>query len=182
MAPPATVAPKAGSAAEVAPLTEEGSAEDDLEVADAMGSAVLQEPVPETDRPREAARDEASRRKAVAEGERRDAVGGMAARRLNLAPADALYARLLAASPPADAATARARRDAWRAFARDHASHAGADEARVRALEAGAELYRLGQDTRDLESLRVDAAAYLARPDAAQPDRVRALLREIDRH
>jgi hypothetical protein len=186
MAPPPTVAPEAGSAGAVATPpavalpAEEESAVDDREVAaDTVGSAVLQRRVPESDRPREALRDEAPRKKAVAEGERRNTVAGLAERRSPLAPADALYAQLLAASPPADADAARDRREAWRAFARDHASHAGADEARVRALEAGGELYRLGQDPRDLESLRADAAAYLARPDAAQPDRVRALLEQL---
>ena len=81
---------------------------------------------------------------------------------------------------PQDADAARAQRDAWRAFARDHASHAGADEARVRALEAGAAAYRMGGDPRDLEGVRAEAEAYLARPDAAQPDRVRALLRGLE--
>jgi hypothetical protein len=179
--PPATLAPDAPPDPGMLVVGEGRRAVDDRELAaGSVESASPQRRDAETDRPREAVHDELARKKAVAEGQGRSTAAGTAERRLNLAPTDALYAELLAAAPPADATAARSRREAWRAFARDHPSHAGADEARVRALEAGAQLYRLGQDPRDLESLRADAAAYLARPDAAQPDRVRALLRQLD--
>jgi len=72
-------------------------------------------------------------------------------------------------------AEARGLREAWRAFARG-AAGAEADEARVRVIEAGADAHRLSGDAADLELARRDAAAYLKREDAAQAERVRALL------
>ncbi|HEV8255090.1 MAG TPA: anti-sigma factor [Vicinamibacteria bacterium] len=82
----------------------------------------------------------------------------------------------LAARRPTSAAEARALRDSWRAWAGAHPEGARGDEARVRALEAGAEAWRLGHDPRDLAQLRAEAAEYLQRADALQKDRVRALL------
>jgi hypothetical protein len=85
------------------------------------------------------------------------------------------YAQL-AARRPRSAAEARRLRDAWRAWAKAHPERARGDEATVRAMEAGAEAWRLGRDPRDLAQLRQDAETYLARADAPQKDRVRALL------
>jgi hypothetical protein len=123
----------------------------------------------------------ATRRSEVPESEGRLGAGAAAIQtRARPTPADARYAWLLAGGPLQDADAARAVREAWRAFVRDYPSHAGADEARVRALEAGAQAYRLGHDARDLDDLRADAAAYLARADAAQPERVRTLLAQLN--
>ena len=54
-------------------------------------------------------------------------------------------------------------------------------EARVRAVEAGALAFRLGRDPLDRDRARDDARAYLARPDAAQAARIRALLDTLER-
>ena len=70
----------------------------------------------------------------------------------------------------------RARREAWRTFVGLHPKSPRADEARVRSIEAGIAAWRLGNDPVDLGQARVDAAAYLARPDAAQAVRVRAMI------
>jgi hypothetical protein len=72
---------------------------------------------------------------------------------------------------------ARRLRETWRAAAAHEASPAEADEARVRAIEAGIRAWRLGADPKDLARAREDARVYLARKDARQPDRVRAALR-----
>jgi hypothetical protein len=86
----------------------------------------------------------------------------------------------LAALPaPRTAAEARARWEAWRAVARANPKAREADEARVRALEAGALAYRLSRDPKDLAAVREEAAAYLKRADAAQAERVRALLADL---
>jgi hypothetical protein len=49
----------------------------------------------------------------------------------------------------------------------------------VRAIENGAEAWRLGADPADLTRVREDATAYLARSDATQGARVRALLESL---
>jgi anti-sigma factor RsiW len=85
----------------------------------------------------------------------------------------------LLAKKAGSAAEARALREEWRALS-EKALGGEADEARVRAIEAGVVAYGLGHDERDLARLRSDAAAYLERPDAAQAARVRALLRSVD--
>jgi len=85
---------------------------------------------------------------------------------------DALAAR----RPPRTAGEARALREAWHAFLASQPEGAQADQARVRAIEAGLAVWRLGRDPADLEALQAEAEDYLARPDAAQAERVRALL------
>jgi putative zinc finger protein len=87
---------------------------------------------------------------------------------------------VLARRTVASAAEARSLRDAWRAFARE-AAGPRADEARVRAIEAGAEAWRRGRDEKDRAETLTDARAYLDRPDAVQADRVREALRSLDR-
>jgi hypothetical protein len=180
--PPSTLAPEAPPAAGMLVLGEDGrAAEDRTPVAGSAESDSLERRRADADRPHEAARDEAPRKKAVAEGETRDAAADVLARRFNLAPADHRYFALLKAAVPRDAAAARALRDSWRAFALENPTHAGVDEARVRAVEAGLAAFRLAGDPRDLEGVRSDGNAYLERPDAAQPDRVRALLRSLEK-
>ncbi len=89
--------------------------------------------------------------------------------------ADERYQSLLD-QRPATAADARALRDGWEAFARDQASGPRADEARVRAVEAGATAWRLGGDAADLARVRAAARTYLAAESAPQRERVRAAL------
>ena len=89
-----------------------------------------------------------------------------------------IYEGLLA--PPARTLAAlRARREAWRSFSLEFPVSPRADEARVRVIENGAEAWRLGADPADLTRVREDAAAYLARSDATQGARVRALLESL---
>jgi hypothetical protein len=88
---------------------------------------------------------------------------------------------LLARRTVASAAEARSLRDAWRAVARDEAAGPRADEARVRAIEAGAEAWRRGRDEKDRAETRKEGRAYLDRPDALQADRVRAALESLER-
>ena len=96
------------------------------------------------------------------------------------APGEDRYRALLgrqADSPEA----ARKLHDDWNAFARSHPDSPRADEARVRAMEASALAFNLGRDPRDRERARAAAQAYLARPDAVQAARVRALLEKLAR-
>jgi len=75
----------------------------------------------------------------------------------------------------------RALREAWRKFARDHPEDPRADEARVRVVALGAEIARETSKSEDVAQLRADGTAYLARADARQKERVKALLVEFDR-
>jgi hypothetical protein len=89
--------------------------------------------------------------------------------------------RALVARPARTLAEARGLREAWRAFSLRHPEGPHADEARVRVVEAGAAAWKLSGDPEDLARARADAAAYLARSDAAQPARVRAALEDLER-
>ena len=91
---------------------------------------------------------------------------------------EARFKGLLAQSSRS-AAEARAARDAWRTFVRDDPAGPRADEARVRAIEAGAEAWRLGRDEADRADAEREARQYLARTDARQSDRVRAALAKL---
>ncbi len=91
---------------------------------------------------------------------------------------DQFFRRLMAPVPRTLAAL-RERREAWRSFSLEFATSPRADEARVRVIESGAEAWRLGADPADLSRAREDAAAYLARRDAAQAARVRAILESL---
>ena len=84
--------------------------------------------------------------------------------------------RSLAARRPTSAAEARALREAWEMFARDRPDDPRADEARVRAIEAGVTAWRLGGQTADRDTARAKALAYLAVEGAPQRARVRAAL------
>jgi hypothetical protein len=74
------------------------------------------------------------------------------------------------------AAEARALRDAWELFARDVPTDPRADEARVRAIEAGVRAWKRGHDPADLATARARGRAYLETDDPAQAARVRATL------
>ncbi len=93
----------------------------------------------------------------------------------------ASFGGLARSNAPADAVGWRERREAWRTFVAEHPESPHADEARVRVVEAGLEAWRAGGDPRDLDLAREDAAAYLARDDAALKERVRRALEAADR-
>jgi hypothetical protein len=97
------------------------------------------------------------------------------------APAGEDRFQLLARRTVSSAADARALRDAWRALARDLGTGPRADEARVRAVEAGIEAWRRSGDAGDRAEAERDARAYLERPDALQADRVRDALKVLGR-
>jgi len=78
---------------------------------------------------------------------------------------------------PGTAAEWRELREAWRHYAASRPDGARADEARVRVVEAGREAWRASGEPADEDVFRRDAAGYLARADATQPERVRRLLR-----
>lgn len=86
--------------------------------------------------------------------------------------------RRLEAVRPRSAAEWRRLRDEWNALAAAQADPLRADEARVRAIEAGREAWRRGADASDEDAFRRDAAAYLERADALQKPRVERLLAE----
>ncbi len=69
-------------------------------------------------------------------------------------------------------------RDAWRERVRADPEGPGADEARLREIEAAAQACRAGGDEEDARVLKHDVAEYLARAHAPEQDRVRRLLRE----
>jgi hypothetical protein len=93
----------------------------------------------------------------------------------------ASFSGLARSNAPVDAVGWRERREAWRGFVARHPESPHADEARVRVVEAGLEAWRAGGQPRDLDLAREDAAAYLARDDAALEDRVRSALDAADR-
>ena len=89
------------------------------------------------------------------------------------------FARLAAAAPRS-AEEWRVSREEWRTFAAAHATDPRVDEARVRAVEAAFEALRASGVAADRRTFDADAAAYLARKDASQKDRVRALVRRAE--
>jgi hypothetical protein len=113
---------------------------------------------------------------------RQKAAGGSAAGRVSSAvgSSDEKVFRLLQeAATPGTLAALRERREAWRSFTRDFPASPRVDEARVRVVETGIEAWRAGGDAADLALTRADAATYLARRDAAQALRVRALVETL---
>jgi hypothetical protein len=86
----------------------------------------------------------------------------------------------LASAAPRTAAEWRQARESWRAFAAAHPADPRADEARVRSVESSFEAWRAGRDAADRRVFESDARAYLARGDAAQRERVSALLRRAE--
>jgi len=93
-----------------------------------------------------------------------------------LASAEAEWRRLDASRPRTPAEWRRLREE-WRRFVARDPGSPQADEARVRMIEAGREAWRASSDPADEALFRKDAAGYLDRGDAAQSERVRALLR-----
>ena len=87
--------------------------------------------------------------------------------------------RALLARNATSAAQARALRDAWELFARDVPTDAHADEARVRAVEAGVLAWKLGHDPADLATARARGRAYLEAESAPQGARMRALVESL---
>lgn len=129
-----------------------------------------------------AAEEDLARPKATAPGARRREAVMVPAPALSAgraSSAEACSAGLLARGVPVSLAEARVLREGWRACLRDFPAAPGADAARVRMIEAGVDVYRRSGDEKDLEQVRADAAEYLARADAGQPERVRALLVEL---
>jgi hypothetical protein len=86
----------------------------------------------------------------------------------------------LTARPSQTAAELRALRAAWRGFLTRHPEDPRGDEARVRVVVASTELWARTGDARDRAEARHEAEAYLRRPDAAQKERVSALLVRLD--
>jgi hypothetical protein len=84
--------------------------------------------------------------------------------------------RVLQAEVPGSAEDARRLREQWRAFVAQAPPANQADEARVRIVEMGVQAWRLSNEPSDLILVKGDAEAYLRRDDAAQGNRVRALL------
>jgi hypothetical protein len=91
---------------------------------------------------------------------------------------DKRYEALLA-RPAASAAQARALREAWELFAHDVPGDPRADEARVRAIEAGVRAWTLGHDPADLATARARGRAYLEMENAPQAARVRTALEAL---
>lgn len=85
--------------------------------------------------------------------------------------------RRLDATRPRTAADWRALCDAWGAFAAAKPGSPPTDEVRVREVECLYEAWRAGGEAPDEEAFRAAARGYLARPDAAQRERVERLLR-----
>ena len=163
----AAVAPSAGYAAPPA-------ATDEPQKEHAPGAPQASAP-----QPRMEAESAATARDEEPKARRDKAALGALQRRAERAPAsDDRFQRLLHRTA-SSAAEARAIRDAWRAFAREEATGPRADEARVQAVEAGAEAWRRGKDDQDRTEAQREGREYLARPDALQPDRVRAALRAL---
>lgn len=106
---------------------------------------------------------------------KRSVAGGGAAARLGAAGSE-----LRQEPPPARSAEeARARREAFRKMALERPDEAAADEARVGIVAEGVRAYRLEGRAGDRALAERDGRAYLARPDARQKPRVRALLEEL---
>ena len=64
-------------------------------------------------------------------------------------------------------------------MASERPDDAAADDARVATIEEGVRAYRLEGRAEDRAMAERDGRAYLARPDALQATRVRALLRTL---
>lgn len=87
----------------------------------------------------------------------------------------------LAARKPASAKEARVLARDWQRAAEQQRDAVLADEARLRALEALAEAFRLSASAGDRAALERAVAAYSGRADAAQKARARALLPTAER-
>lgn len=104
------------------------------------------------------------------------AAASVSARQAQAVETDEAAFRRLDATRPRTAAEWRALRDAWRAFAAARPGGPRADEARVREVESLHQAWRAGGEAADEAAFRTAARDYLARPDAAQRERVERLL------
>lgn len=173
LAAPPPAAPRAPAAAEPAPLASADRPEREV--------ARLGETAPQQAERDAFVEERKQRQEGFASAPAEAAASGAEASRLTLqktAPSAAF--RALLERRAGTIAEARGLREAWRAFAQG-APAAEADEARVRAIEAGREAFGLSGESADLDQLRRDAAAYLKREDARQMERVRAILRGLSR-
>ncbi len=147
-------------------------------------------PGPAATQPSAMLRDEASPGKAAAASELRGgalayetetAETKTAARRQNRTADTPVYDpfQALLGRRVATAVEARGLREEWRAHALT-APAGEADEARVRAIEAGALAVKLSREATDLARLRNDVADYVTRADALQVKRARAALRAAE--
>jgi hypothetical protein len=75
----------------------------------------------------------------------------------------------------------RSLRTAWRAFLASHPTSPRVDDARVRVVALGVDIARRSGERRDAEEARRDGRDYLGRGDAAQKERVSALLAGLAR-
>lgn len=107
---------------------------------------------------------------------------GVTANAAPAAGAAELRYQALLARKAATVAEARSLREAWGAYVQSDPGGPHADEARVSRIEAGVSAYRLSGDADDRAAAERDAADYLARPDARQAARVRAILASVEPH
>jgi anti-sigma factor RsiW len=125
-------------------------------------------------------KDDRSQRQKLAsssEGAGRAASAGGAAEAVQLRATGPL---LKAAPRPAETGDeARRRREAFRQMVLQDPEGPAADEARVGTIEQGVRAYRLERRAEDRATAERDGRAYLARPDALQAAKVRALLKEL---
>jgi anti-sigma factor RsiW len=151
---------------------------------DARGPAALSthERTPE----REAVVEEALAPAKKAEAERKEARqradsarGGMAGATRRMTDPAAAQFEGLSARAPASAQEARALREAWRMYIRQHPQDVRLDEAWLRMIEAGADTYRRSQGADDLAVLRQDTRAYLRDTETPQTARVRKAMEGI---
>ena len=168
--------PAAGSA--VGALARKKNETDELRDPAYAGAPPADRPEPAPQTYAEAENAPAREEQKVRQDKTARAVGATRERAADAAEPEARF-QFLAKRKGATAAEARALRDAWRAFARDEPTGPRADEARVRAVEAGAAAWREGRDEKDRADAEREGREYLARKDALQPDRVRAALKTL---
>lgn len=177
---PAPRAPEPAPAPASAPVAREQEqaavADESARAADVAGEAGRAAPFAERSavRSREMAPQAAGATRA--EAQERSAKPSVDATAARLVAAQSDWERL-DATRPRSVGEWRRLRDEWRLFVARDPAGPHADEARVRTIEAGLEAWRTGSDPADQAAYRRDAAAYLAREDAAQTERVRRLLR-----
>jgi hypothetical protein len=177
--PPAPQSAPVLAPASAAREQEAVAATDQAAPAEAKGAGARSQAAPLAERravrSRETAPQVAAAESGVAQGRVANSAAGAVAPRLVAMETD--WQRL-AATRPRTPAEWRRLREEWREFVARDPGGAHADEARVRAIEAGREAWRGGSDPLDEAAFRADAAAYLERDDAAQKERVRRLVAE----
>ena len=151
-----------------------------VRAADSVASAEAAAPAEEDEQPRESLVDDSGspepRRERAALGAARKA----APSRAQGANVPDERFRSLSTRTARGADEARALRDAWLEFVRDDPDGPHADQARLRALEAGAAAWRLGGRMEDRALVEREGREYLRRADGAHHERVRALLASLE--